>query len=434
MLSTDIKIWYNNENSYSAKFSEFLNTDLVKCLMRFGITSVIETNPDIISKSNHIIIFAEEDTKYPEYTEKCNDILSDRDTILLIIEPIRDNPLDITTISQPVLFWNKLYDTGEHILLRRDLPETQAAYWEKMTDIVTVLSTRLNQSNNNLRRRVFLSFTEITHNADRENLRRDLNDLGFDIVPDKPLSTDIKLCSDQITEALESVHLIIHIIPPIYTPYFINHQLSLAEHQCILSAEFLRNSSSPPHRIIWLASSHIISDEENQVFIERIQRDHEQTQGSTVLKSTIEDLKKLYRHILLNVDADSEQKSDAPDIYLISDNGINVDYDVLKKTLASKKVKIERNYKGIKYNQHLRMLAKASNVVLVYSQENEQWLKVKANDILKSRGLDFSKPIVRSVLVKGNMKIESALTEGRFTHIINDIDNLPSILIDNNTI
>jgi hypothetical protein len=178
-------------------------------------------------------------------------------------------------------------------------------------------------------------------------------------------------------------------------------------------------------RVIWIPSSYEISDEENQVFIEKIQRDKEQTNGTTVLKSSIEDLKKLYRNLILS-NFKSEQELSDTDIYLIFDSQNDSLHKKCTEILSTRSQKIASNHFGITYNEHIKRLAMARMVVLSYSKMNEKWLTVKANDILKARGMETYKPFEKVVFLNSNQQKTETLPD-IFTHTLNDVSELEKI-------
>lgn len=437
MSAANIQIWYNDDNPEPTAFAGLFQDDLQKCLTRFGLTTgIVQLNPakGVKDENNNIVILAKDDGLSAGYLERCRNLVSDPMTLLVIIEPVDNIALDMSSISQPLLFWDRLHATGETRVFRRDMPLSQASYWEKITDIVTELGRRSAEGRGKSSRgRVYLSQVDIIHNNDRESIKRDFNDLGYDVVPDKMLSNNIAECTGIINSALEAVQLIIHIIPHAYIPFFANQHLSLAEHQCNITAALLGGKKPEIQRILWISASYEITDEENQIFIERIQRDPDQTRQTTVLKSPIEDLKKHYRNILRGSGGESTAESNEPDVYFVFDINSNGLYGNVMDLVADRNLNIRANTGGISYNQHLRMLAAARIAVLIYSNENEQWLTVKTKDLLKSRGMDLFRPFEKIVLVKGNVNINTEPYEDGFTHILKDINGLPSLLIDNQT-
>jgi hypothetical protein len=428
MLNLNISIWHNDQNPESTSFSTLFQDDLTKCLDRFGLKSNIQLNPESAKDDLHIIILSSADDVSSIFAAQVKKF-NQPDLVAVILDPIESANFNTEKYSLSINFWDKLYTTGEVRLFRRDIPETRHFYWEKITDIVVELKNRLTTVSKPKQGCIYLSQDDISHSADRENLMRDIYDLGFDVLPSKPLSSDFDECTNQIKDALEKSQLIIHIIPPIYTPFFINQHLSIAEHQCNVSAVHL-NSNPNTNRVIWISSAYEITDEENQVSVEKIQRDQEQTKGSTVLKTSIEDLKKYYHQILITDKVTKTSTNENPDVYIIADSNSNGLINNIKETLESKNLNIETNFSGITFNQHITKLAVSRMVVLCYTTENEQWLTVKVNDILKSRGVDAYRPFEKLILVKGDSKINTNAHQAVFTHILNDINDLSLLSID----
>jgi hypothetical protein len=429
MLNLNISLWYNEQNLETASFTKFFQDDLQKCLNRFGLRGNYHVNnPEV---DNHIIILSNSDDSSAELLSQTEGLIQRSGTFIITINPLIGKGLSAFKALYSIPFWDKLYTTGEIRFFRRDSNETRLNYWEKITDISVELSGRGETTSKNKRGCVYLSQDDISHSTDRENLLRDLNDLGFDVVPEKPLSPDFKECTEQINSALQKVQLIIHLIPPIYTHFFINQHLSIAEHQCNISADFIKSNPNI-FRVIWIPSSYEISDEENQVFVEKIQRDQEQTQGSAVMKSSIEDLKKYYRHILLNVQLTEPKSSEIADVYIITDSNTNGLLNSIQGSLVKSNLKVDTNFSGITYNQHLSKLAAAKVVVLCYTIQNEQWLSVKVNDILKSRGIDSFRPFEKIILLKGSSEINTEHHQAIFTQVVHGSNELSSIQFTDN--
>jgi hypothetical protein len=188
----------------------------------------------------------------------------------------------------------------------------------------------------------------------------------------------------------------------------------------------MTTSKSDSIRIIWISSAYEVTDEENQVFIEKIQRDHDQTRNTAVLKTSIEDLKKHYRHLLKLKSAGGSVEVPT-DVYLIMDGSSNGMEQTLKGTFAAQKLAVESNYSGITYSQHLQKLSQAGIVVISYQADNPEWLSVKVNDILKSKGVDAARPIERVVLLMGNQSLDVKPVEHVFTDVFTDVTQLTAI-------
>jgi small-conductance mechanosensitive channel len=180
-----------------------------------------------------------------------------------------------------------------------------------------------------------------------------------------------------------------------------------------------------PLRIIWISSAYDITDEENQIFIEKIQRDQSQTKGSIVLKSSIEDLKKYYRQKVALSTSPLSQPDDSIDVYLVSDDSL-CEQKVIKE-LGERRVSASSHINNISYTQHLRLLSKATSVVVCNTSNNPKWLAVKANDVLKSKGIDRAKQFEKVILYKNDKALDLETPEGVFTDVVDNLSDLHKI-------
>jgi hypothetical protein len=271
---------------------------------------------------------------------------------------------------------------------------------------------------------VYLAQTDDSQSSDRDNLMRDLVEMDYEVLPDRLLTQDYKECTDQINQYLKTCCLIIHPIPLVYTKYFPDKQISLVEHQCILSSQMVQDKHRAIKRIIWIPSDFDITDEENQIFVEKIQRDQDQTTNTMVLKVTLEELKKIYGKILAGEEFDTND-TNLPDVYLIADKDDDKTGEKLISANSKKGMSVGRNFRGITYNQHLKYLANSQFVIINYTADNEPWFTMKVNDIFKSKGIDASKPFKKLILIKENKELKTSDFDNRFSEVhISSIDDL----------
>ncbi|MFP4555852.1 MAG: hypothetical protein ACLFNU_03180 [Bacteroidales bacterium] len=431
MSEIKIALWHSAQNKDSEVFLNHFQDDLRRCMLRLGKQASIYQNTEVDS-SFKIVILSNADNIETQTEPWYAQLVKDSNALVLILSPLDNDIINNLKFSTVYPFWEKVFETGELLNIRRDIHTTQAKYWEKITDISFRLISEKNKKNNpQTTKTVYLSQGDIYLSTDRENIKRDLNDIGFTVLPDKPFSSDINECTSQIIQCLDKTELIINIVPPIYTPFFLNQHLSLAEHQCNVTAEYIKKKPNSK-RIIWIPSTYEISDEENQIFVEKLQRDHDQTLQTTVLKTSIEELKKYYKSILNKGISKTEITPENLGAYIIldsMDNGIRKGVQVL---LERKVNSIKDNFSGITYKQHLTNLANARNVIICYSSQNEQWLAVKINDVLKSRGMGSYRKIDNLILyLTEDIKISSK-HKSAFSKIVRNMDELSTLQINEN--
>lgn len=408
---------FRKSNKEVTAFTEKFLPDMSQCLSRFKYATSLSDNQTSNSKAFNFIFLSMHDLADNQFI---SDILPFDDseyTILINLDPINVNDKGFPLHKyRTYRFWDEIKETAEVRLFRRETSGNNALYWEKITDIAIEIVEKISSKEEKKKGKVFLAQTDNAQSSDRDNLRRDLIEMGYEVLPDRLFSIDYNECTDQIKQLLKECNLIIHPIPLVYSKYFSDKQISLVEHQCVLSSLLSSEKHHAVKRIIWIPSDFDITDEENQIFVEKIQRDQDQKQNTLVLKVTLEELKKIYRRLLSGENI-QKVENNLPDIYVVADDDDEkVGEKILQKT-TSPGMAVKMNFKGITYNQHLNYLANSQVVVINYTSDNEQWLTMKVNDIYKSKGINSSKPFKKLILVKENKELNTSAFEERFSEV-----------------
>ncbi|MGE0077203.1 MAG: hypothetical protein AB7S48_05005 [Bacteroidales bacterium] len=415
-INIDLK--YNSEAQNASNFSSLFKHDFEYCMERFKMQ--VKFNEKGISTGNfsyQFVIVTNSDLQSSNYSNSLkSSINSSGITFLIILDPIKEkNTLLLQQKYISFNFWDQIVETGEIRLIKRDDRETQSLYWERIADIVFEITDRIVRDAD--KGQVYLAQTDDSQAQDRDSIKRDLHDLGYNVIPNTLLNRNLEESSGQVNELLNKSNLIIHLIPAIYTEYFDSKSISVVEHQCNLSAQYIQANHPNVKRIIWIPSDYDVVDEKNQIFIEKIQRDHDLSHNTLVLKVNLEDLKKIYRKILSGEEVVKTDQKTLPDLYVIADKDDSALASNINEEAMAAGLKVGTNFNGISYNEHLRYLASAQVVVVNYTLENQQWINVKIHDILKSPGLEISKPNKKLVLIKKSKELETAHFEKYFNEV-----------------
>ena len=406
---------FRKSNKEVATFTESFLQDISRCFSRFKVDITFSDAP--VSKEDEItlILMSASDLDDRQFIDDVLKLSNNPGAVLINLNPIKVDksfPLHKFKIYS---FWDQIKETGEIRLFRRGASEFNAFYWEKITDITIEILEKYSDVKESKKGKIYIAQTDNSQSSDRDNLSRDLIEMGYDVYPSRLLSLDYTECTEQIKQQLKGCSLIIQPVHLMYTKYFSEKEISIVEYQCNLSSSYAENNQHNVRRIIWIPSDFEITDEENQIFVEKILRDQNQTQNTLVLKVTLEELKKIYRKLLSGQSVQVEEKN-LPDVYVVADKD---DEKVSEKFMKSDNsgMAIKTNFKGITYNEHLKFLANSQVVVINYSNENKQWLTMKVNDIFKSKGINSSKPFKKLILVKENKDLDTSAFEGRFSEV-----------------
>jgi len=411
----NINYHFRKSNKAVATFTESFLQDISRCFNRFK--TEISFSEAITSKEDEttLILMTADDMSDRQFIDEVLKLSNSSSAVIINLNPIKFDKGFPFHKFKIYSFWDQIKETGETRLFRRDTKEFNAFYWEKITDITIDILEKFSDVKEVKKGKVYLAQTDTSQISDRDNIYRDLIELEFEVLPSRLLSLDYKESTEQIKQQLKGCGLIIHPIPLLYSKYFSDKEISLVEYQCNLSALYAGDNQQSVKRIIWIPSDFEITDEENQIFVEKILRDQNQTQNTLVLKVTLEELKKIYRKILSGQNIKVEEKN-LPDVYVVADKDDDMVGEKFMKSDNSG-MAIKTNYKGITYNEHLKFLANSQVVVINYSNENEQWLTMKVNDIFKSEGINSSKPFKKLILVKENKDLDTSAFEERFSEV-----------------
>jgi len=408
---------FRKENKSAVSFADSFFPDLSKCFSRFRVSVNLLDKQEVDSDGYVFIFLSKQDLDDNQFVNSILPFAELPNTLLINLDQIKfiDKGFPIHKFRL-FRFWDEIKETSELRLFRRGTADNNAFYWEKITDIAVEIVDKYSEANKKKKGKIFLAQTDNSQSADRDNLGRDLVELGYEVLPNKQFSLDYNECNQQIEQQLKDCILIIHPIPLVYSKYFADKGVSIIEQQSILSSKYSAEKQNDVNRIIWIPTDFDITDEENQIFVEKIQRDQDQAKNTLVLKVTLEELKKIYRK-LLSGEYKHQVENNLPDVYVVADDDDEKRSESIIKSAQSPEMAVKTNFKGITYHQHLNYLANSKVVVINYTSDNEPWLTMKVNDIYKSKGMGDSKPFIKLILVKETKELNTAAFESRFSEV-----------------
>lgn len=432
--SISLRFHFKKENKAVVAFTDTFFQDLSKCFSRFKVSVSLSDKQELDSDGYAFIFLSKQDLDDNQFINSILPFAELPNTLLINLDQIKfvDKGFPIHKFKI-IRFWDEIKETAELRLFRRGTTDNNAFYWEKITDIAVEIVDKLSKANEKKLGKIFLAQTDNSQSADRDNLLRDLVELGYDVQPNKLFSLDFNECNQQVEQQLKDCTLIIHPIPLVYTKYFADKGISIVEQQTILSSKYSAEKKNEVNRIIWIPSDFDITDEENQIFVEKIQRDQDQAKNTLVLKVTLEELKKIYRK-LLSGEYKHQVEKNLPDVYVVADDDDEKRSESIIKSAHMPEMAVKTNFKGITYHQHLNYLANSKVVVINYTSENEPWLTMKVNDIYKSKGMGDSKPFIKLILVKETKDLDTSAFESRFSevHVCSIEDLKLNVALSNN--
>ena len=232
---------------------------------------------------------------------------------------------------------------------------------------------------------------------EREAIRRDLEQHGYHVLPDRPLPVTASELEAVIRENLARCRLSIHLIGGTYSFVPEGGMRSLLEIQNELAIE--RAGSASTRRLVWIPPGLSVTDDRQRKVIDGLRNDPRIRSDADVLETPLEALITLIGAWLNRHETPKpvdEQGAGSPHLYLIYESRDNdaiapwVDF-LFKQGFETIRPAFDGDEEDMR-EYHDENLRTCDGVVIFYGSGNELWLRRKLRDIHKCVGYGRTKP------------------------------------------
>ncbi len=291
---------------------------------------------------------------------------------------------------------NKPVDLSENI------DQLKNEIWLKFLDIAYEIRRELKKGDINKKEskgKIYVAETSSDQNFNRETIIRELEHLGFEVLPDGGFPKDMIPFSEMVHTNLSQSFLSIHIIGNQYAPLLNNIDISSIELQNDLFHEVaaeLSGQKKTIERLVWIPPTIKAKSEKQKMYIESFKRNIELLHSTEIIQTPIEVFKSIIRkkaNELLGETKTNKVINDrniSRSVYLISNNRANKKYGIIKQNLLKNEIKVleisDKLSKIELIQEHYHHIVHCDAVLIDYSVENIQWLNSKLSDMIKSPG------------------------------------------------
>ncbi|MFN7927194.1 MAG: toll/interleukin-1 receptor domain-containing protein [Blastocatellia bacterium] len=248
---------------------------------------------------------------------------------------------------------------------------------------------------------IFLAETTSDLNAQRDEIRRELQQRGHIVLPDTDLPLYAPALVEVVSNCLERSRLAIHMIGEHYgiVPEMDDRSIVRLQHD--LSGA--RTAEADLTRLLWLPEKLHSTDARQQAFIEELQNGLNRPRNTELLQITLEDLKtriqdKLTAKPKAVAAASSDSSNASASVYLICDKP---DYDSLQSLqdglydLGLEPIPPPSEGDDELISQyHKEMLLDCDAVMIHYGSANPMWLQMKLRELQKLAGYGRERPML----------------------------------------
>ncbi len=248
---------------------------------------------------------------------------------------------------------------------------------------------------------IFLAATTSDLEPQRDQLRRELIELGHEVLPKQPLPLVASELVAAVEHCLKQADIAIH---------FVGEHFGLVPEATDLSVVALQNQvaarfcdSSPLRRLIWIPKGLAPRDERQASFIRQLESEPHTVTGAELIADTLENLK-----VLLRCRWEREQKEQAkpvaapgaegaPRVYLICDQRDEEAIEPLEDFFYSQGMEV--SLPGFEADEsevqqiHIQNLRDCDAALIYYGAAGMHWVDFKIRDLQKAAGYRDSVPI-----------------------------------------
>ena len=306
--------------------------------------------------------------------------------------------------------------------------EAERQYWMKMVDLAYDIfdsliflkddSAKTEIRNLHKRKTIYLAETGHDLSVQRNIIKRELQRHGYIVMPNQTLPGNLRDLERLVQKDLAESNLSIHLIGSAYGDIPAGADRSVVDLQNKLAAEKsvkAKEENEEFTSLIWISPNLNNAGERQKSFIENIKRDVEAQEGAEILQTPLEDFKNIMREELV----ESEERKSAEDpggrsVYLMHDRVDVHDVKPIREVLEKSGFRVlVPEFEGELLElrkKHIENLKTFDAAIIYKGKVNEQWVRMKALDLLKAPGFGRKKPIIGKAILTApgsTMNVES---------------------------
>jgi hypothetical protein len=295
--------------------------------------------------------------------------------------------------------------------------EAERQYWMKIVDLAYDIfdtmaflqdrTAKTDVKNLNKRKTIYLAETGHDLSVQRNIIKRELQRHGYVVLPNHTLPDNATQLEQVVRKDLEESNLSIHLVGSAYGEIPSGSDRSVVDIQNKLAAEKSAKAKENKEdftRLVWISPNLSNANERQKSFIENIKRDVEAQEGTEILQTPLEDFKNIMREEL--VESEERKPQDDPggrSIYLMHDRIDVQDVKPIKEVLEKSGFRVllpefEGELLDLR-KKHIENLKAFDGAIIYKGKVNDQWVRMKALDLLKAPGFGRKKPIIAKAIL-----------------------------------
>jgi Domain of unknown function (DUF4062) len=278
-------------------------------------------------------------------------------------------------------------------------PIKDQRYWSKLEDLAWDIKQLLEALRapppDTPKATIYLAASTADLSAERDNIKRELQQHGYRVMPDRELPLTVPELEQAVRAYLQQADLSIHLIGAQYGIVPEMEQRSVVRLQYDLATE--RSRALGFSQLIWMPPGLQAKEERQQAFIDEVQRGQPGIKME-VLQTKLEDLKTVIHAALApKPNGHGQSDHDSAQVYLLCDKQDHEETKLLEDYLYDLKLEVMLPIDGdpAQVSQyHTENLLLCDALLIYYNRAADPWAQMRRQELLKLPGLGRSKPIL----------------------------------------
>ncbi len=295
--------------------------------------------------------------------------------------------------------------------------EAGRQYWMELADLsfdvrdalVTLKDGALPSGVKNIRKRktIYLAETGEDLVIQQNIIRRELQRLGYTVLPTHSLPGDLNAVEQVVRKYLSISNVSIHLIGSAIGQIPQGSDRSVLEIQNMFANEKSIDAKQKQEdfsRLIWISPRLDHASDRQKRFIETLKRDAEIQEGTEILQTLLEDFKAIIREELEDtVEKKILEETGGRAIYLMHDridkNAVKPFAELIQKAGFNILMPAFEGELLDLRHRHIENLRNLDAAIIFKGKVNEQWVRMKALELLKAPGFGRKKPIIAKAVI-----------------------------------
>jgi penicillin-binding protein-related factor A (putative recombinase) len=278
-------------------------------------------------------------------------------------------------------------------------------FWSKLVDLAYDISdvladmSKSDTSANPVRNSpaVYLAETTFDQSENRDMLKRELQHLGFRILPVVPIPEEAEKSKQAIEQCLDESAAAVHLLGSYYGDFIKNSKLSFIDFQIKTVKDYIssKQNARKPHQIIWIPNDIKPTDQRQSLYLKRLKRDEAQYM-TEIIETPFEVFKTILNSRLSElINPPHKTLAEKNKLYVIYEKSSAQRMNDYNETMRARGFDIlihGSNGDENPLGSHINNLLAADAVLIYKGDSTMEWLNSKIRDLVKAPGYGKSKP------------------------------------------